>query len=235
MVAVYVSIILLILNCVLIFKAYIMGHRGTNTVTRFVRNAASHAVYGRLIVYAVVSFTLMLLLGLIAGKPWVCIFQIIPLGITLFLMSKDVKNKQRISDSRNVTKGTLQVVGESGETIGTVGGLVVSKSTGLPMQVCAKAGGVVGKAAGKGFLSAAESMTDVDVDMQGTGIQLDNPEAFIEAASHAGIPVEGRDLNEIYVDAKRLIPQVRLDEFPESMSDEEKLKRALLPGGGSAC
>ena len=235
MVAVYISIILLILNVVLIFKTYVMGNRGTNTVTRFVRNATSHAVYSRLIVYAVVSFVSMLVLGAIAGKPGVCLFQLIPLGITLFLMSKDIKNKQRIRDSRNVTKGTLQVVGESGETIGTIGGAAISAATGAPMAVSAKAGSAVGKAAGKGFLSAAESMTDVDVDMKGTGIELENPEAFIAAASHAGIPVSGRDLNEIYVDAKRLIPQARLNEFPESMPDEEKLKRALLPGGGSKC
>ena len=210
--------------------------RGTNCVTRFVRDVASNTVYTQTITLCGVATILFLIIGAIAGCPWVCIPTIIPIGFSFYLKLQSNKSQQRVKDARVVTKTTGKVVAATGTAVAAT----ACAATGVGAVATA---GIVAGAAGASRVvdKSVNTMTDVDgpdiskedfkelntFASKFTGIDIEHPEEFIEAATRAGINTEGRDLREVAANVIQFAPKAALEELPEDLSVEEKAMRIM--------
>lgn len=230
--------ILLIFNAILalvmvigLFNAKISGERGTNTVTRFVRDSASYGKFGRIVMYACIASIATVLIGLIFHCWWACIptLCVVPVGIAFKIMSN--RSVQRVEDSRTVTKVATKAVSSAAAPIAAAGAVVAG----------APALGVVGVGAGVHYLGhaaskAADEMTDVTVHTCTEGCVRDSIGAVSDwitdiavemdevraAAMRMGIPVEGKTDEEVTDKIVQFAPKAVLDKLPEDMPNDKK-------------
>ena len=210
--------------------------RGTNCVTRFVRDGASNTVYTMTIALCGAATILFLIIGAMAGCTWVCIPTIIPIGFSFYLKLQSNKSQQRVKDARVVTKTTGKVVAATGTAVAAT----ACAATGVGAVATA---GIVAGAAGASRVvgKSVDTMTDVDGPdiskedfkelnafvSKFSGIDIEHPEEFIEAATRAGINTEGRDLREVAANVIQFAPKAALEELPEDLSVEEKAMRIM--------
>lgn len=210
-----------------LMSAKMSNGRGTNTLTRFVRDTSSYRKYTTIAMVSIAITALFLLLGLLLKSflAWTPTAACAGLAFYFKLMSN--KSEQRIKDSRNVTKGTMQVVGESGEVLGSAAGMALSAATGgaVPPTVAVNAGKTIGNSAGKGLLKVSDTMDDCNVDLHGCGVT--DVEAFKLAASRAGIVTEGKDVNTIAENVVKFAPPAAVKALPDSMTIEDKAMHIL--------
>lgn len=224
----FVLDLMVALPCILLLlNAKASTSRGTNTVTRFVRDVSSYRKYSNVGRLTIGISVMMLVLGTLFKSWYACIPTALCAGLTYYLKMKSNTSEQRATDARNVTKGTMQVAGESGDVLGSAAGIAISAVSGgtVPPMVAINAGKTIGGSAGKGLLKAADSMTDCTADLQGCGIK--DVEAFKLAASRAGISTEGKDVIEVAENVVKFAPTTALKALPDNMSTEDKAVRIL--------
>lgn len=208
-------------------NSYNSSKRGTNAVTRFVRDVSANVGYNMCQIMSVLGIIMFGLPGLIFGGGWAILVvapTVATLVLSFVLKAKSTNNEQRVKDARVVTKGSLEVGAAVAETGLTAAGAVAGGAAG------AKIGKAVGGSVAAISDKAAHSMTDVDSlgitkeDMKGIndvmggvagGIQkvsVPDPTRFMEAAQRVGIGQAGEDTQAV---AARVFAQI-----PESVREK---------------
>lgn len=205
--------------------------RGTNKVTRFIRDTGANAGYTRSIFVCMITTVVCLILSFL-GKPPV-IPALPTVGVIVYawkLKSDSTKDEQRVKDARGVTKGSLQVTGAVASDVGTAVGYAAAKASHvIPGKVGAELGNKIGDFAGSIATSAADSMTDVEgVSVKKTNFI--NPELFIERAKALGMAEDGEDLTVVANRILSYASPTQLEALPDKLSLEDKAMQ-LLQGG----
>lgn len=211
--------------------------RGTNCVTRFMRDVGANRTYTQCITVCGGTTILMFIIGTFKGCFWVCLPTLIPIGVSVYFKVMSNRNAQRVKDARVVTKGTGKVIAATGDAAATTTAFVGSGGN----LAAAKAAHVVASSACKVLDKAMDQMDDVEsidvkqsdfTELNGytkniTGIDIEHPEEFIEAATRAGISTEGKDLREVAYRVIECAPTTALEQLPDNMSTEEKAMRIM--------
>lgn len=139
-------------------------NRGTNKVTRFVRDGAANHRYSKVQGAGVAATIIFTLFGFLAHCLWVGLPTLIPVVVALLMKRASTKSAQRVKDARSITKGALEVSGSASTAVGVGVGAAVGGALGGAGGVIlgSTAGASVGAAAGMTQLAAAQQMTDVD-------------------------------------------------------------------------
>ena len=221
-----------------------INDRGTNTVTRFVRDVSANSGYNTILMISVSLTAGTLLLGAIFKCAYACIPSLLVIILSFILKSKSTKNKQRVEDSRVMTKASGKTVKAAGVGVaGVAAGAAVA--AGAPV-VAAGAAAAAAIGATKVIGKAANSMKDVDCPdikeedfeefnkvgeeiAKRVGINIKDPDKFIAAAERAGISCEGKDLSAIAERVIKNAPTAMLKELPDDMSTEDKAM-AIMSG-----
>lgn len=195
-------------------NAYLSSRRGTNVVTRFVREGLSYNTYSKVRFSGIGATALFFLLGSIFNAPYAAFPTAIPVALSFVLANKQNKSEQRVQDARAITKTSLEVTGQVAGTVGTVAGTAV----GNPML-----GKAIGNATGQIASQAASNMSDVS----SAGITICNQQEFLAIAERAGIAINGRSAEQVCADVIKFAPTTALAALPDNMSAEEKAKRIM--------
>lgn len=200
-----------------IMRAKVVKVRGTNALTRTMREVSSNGAYSMVIMIASVVTLIVFVIGLIF-KCWYAAFPTLGVIVAAFVIQfKQSKEAQRIKDARVVTKGSLKVAGATAQAVGTVAG-GVAEAHGVVGAT--KMGNQLGKAVGSISDDIGDSMTDVEAPTI-RKVEIEDPAAFIAACKRVGIKTEGRDLGEIAATVIDAAPSAYLEAHPE-MTDMEK-------------
>lgn len=237
--------ILALLLTVYLLQCKSSNDRGTNTVTRFVRDVRANRSYNTVLMISTSLTVVTLLLGTKYKCMYACIPSLLVIILSFILKNKSTKNKQRIEDSRVVTKASGKTVKAAGiGIVGVIAGAAVLIA-GAPILVVGVIAAVllgIIRVIGK----AANSMTDVDCPdikeedfeelnkvgeklAKRVGIDFKDPDKFIAAAERAGISCEGKDLGAIAERVIKNAPTAMLKELPNDMSTEDKAM-AIMSG-----
>lgn len=202
-----------------LFNAAMSDRRGTNAVTRFVRNVGSYGRYRVCLLYGVVQFAVFLLLGLACGSIVPIIFPLLILGLTGFLMYKSNTNQQRVKDARYVTKQSMDVAGQVAGDAAYIGTAVATGGN----LAAAQAAKSVGDSAGGVMRQASAAMTDVEA----TPITVSpiDAESLVAAATRMGIDTEGKSIEQISDKIVKFAPPAAIAALPEDLDNVEKAKR----------
>lgn len=217
--------------------------RGTNCVTRFMRDVGANTVYTRCVIICGGTTIVMFIIGMIAGCFWVCLPTLIPIGISVYFKVMSNRNAQRVKDARVVTKTTGKVAAVTGTAVAAAG-LTVATG-GIAAGGMAAAATVGGTAAAAGASRVLDKAMDQMDDVEGpnitsedfkelnafaskfSGIDIEHPEEFLATCQSVGIPTEGRDLGEIAYRVIECAPAAALEQLPENMRIEEKAMRIM--------
>lgn len=226
--------ILLLLNCVMavplgmmLLKANLVNKRGTNAVTRFIRDTGANFVYSRVMTLGIISGLGCCILGAIFKAPYAGIPTLLIAAASYALSHKSANNKQRIKDARTVTKGSLKVVGQSSEVAAVAATAYFSGGNPAAMKLAKTAGSAIGSISD----SCADSMDDVtvpDLSVQEVLNEV-NPEDLIAFARKSGLQVEGRELSGIASDVVTYMPDVYKTKYPSL--DPVQLAIKVAKGG----
>lgn len=192
--------------------------RGTNAVTRFMRDSANVGFQGCVLIMMGVVSVIALLLGGILRMPYACLPTVGVMLLSLVLTKKSNDGKHRVKDARYVTKGSCEVVGQVGEEVGGVVGENVGAYYGTP-EVGRTIGQTTGRIAETVSSKAANNMRDVE--SSGIIIDADN---FMKLAERAGIPTAGKTPEQVCDNVIAFAPQAVLDRLPDNLSKEDKAK-----------
>ena len=219
------------------------AERGTNCVTRFMRDVSANAKYSQVMMICGGATLLFLVIGAIAGCPWVCLPTLVPIGVSFYLKLQSNKSVQRVKDARVVTKTTGKVVAATGTAAVAVGATVATGGIAAGGMAAAATIGATAAAAGASRVldKSMDQMTDVEgpniskddfkefnaFASKLSGIDIEHPEEFIEAANRAGIETNGRDLREVAANVIQFAPTAALEELPDNLSIEEKAMRIM--------
>lgn len=194
------------------------ANRGTNAVTRFIRDNANVNIQGHMLLLMGVVSVVALLLGGIFKMPYACLPTVGVAVLSLVLTKKSNDSERRVKDARYVTKGTCEVVGQVGEGVGTVAGTAVGTAVGNPMI-----GKTIGQAVGQISESVATSASNNMIDVESSGIVLD-VDSLMQLAEQAGIPTAGKTPEQVCDNVIAFAPQAVLDRLPDNLSKEDKAK-----------
>lgn len=206
-------------------------HRGTNTVTRFVRSTTSHATYRIVLVISLLATALCSLVALHCGIPTalVSIF-------CLYLIIRNNKNKNRISDTRKITGATAAIAEPVVDAVTPIAvGAAVASGAGAPAVV---ATGVAGAVAEEVLDYASDEIAKTEGDdikqlkdnvRSNLSFRFTNEE-FIASARRAGLSTEGRSNEEIAESVLDVAPISLLDELPD---DTDVVSKAMYVLKGS--
>lgn len=228
-----VGAILCFWSAVTVAPAVLKGRRGTNSFTRFVRDANMNAKLNRKYAYLVVSVPLlafggMLVLGSLGGL--LCIIPISIIIVVVVFMHKSNNDEQRKKDARVVTKAGAKVTAK----VATPVAAVAATAVGGPAATAAvlAAGAAVTDIAD----SVDQNMTDVQVNgfemertvkaLQSTPMKGD-PNLMLEKAAHLGIATNGRSIDEIANEVIALAPAATLKGLPDNMAAGDKAMAIL--------
>lgn len=219
-----------------LMKAKVSSGRGTNAVTRFVRDSSASGMYRIVVMFGASSTVACFVFGLIFGCPYACLPTLSVVVLSFVMQFQSNKSEQRVKDARVVTKTTGKVVAATGTAAVAVG----ATAAGVPVPVTKAL--VAGTS---GIMNVVDKSMDQMTDVQGpdiskdnfaalngvaekiSGINISNPEAFIEAANRAGIDTAGKDLGEVAGNVIKFAPKAMLDEMPDGLSVEEQAMRVM--------
>lgn len=203
----------------MLFNAAMSDKRGTNAVTRFVRNVGAYGKYRVCLLSGALQLVVFLLFSLLCGSIVPVIFPVIILGLTGYLMYKSNTNQQRVKDARYVTKQSLDVGGQVAGEAAYIGTAVATGGN----LAAAQAAKAVGDQAGGVMRQASSAMTDVEA----TPITVSpiDTEALIEAATRMGIDTDGKSIEQISDKIVKFAPPAAIAALPEDLDNVEKAKR----------
>lgn len=204
--------------------------RGTNAVSRFVRDAGANTAYifAGGVAMAVTAGTL--LMGLIFKCWYTCLPTAIVYIACIVLRVMSNKNKERAKDARFVTKGALQVSAQVSDKVGQgVGTAVGSYLEAHGAEGATQLGADIGKTLGAGACIASDAaanamidVADVRVNQQLIESKFKDPVRFLESAKRAGIDTEGKPLDVIAECVVRNASPAMLEQLPDGMCIEDK-------------
>ena len=233
--------VLLILNLVITAPLVFMsmtandaGNRGTNAVTKFVRDASNSGMQTRVGAACLGTTVLFLLVGSIFGAWYACIPSLLGLILTFVFKSRSTKSKERVTNARVVTKGAGEIAGNSSQAIGAAAGAVATAHGGPGAGKVAR---MIGEAGAKTFGAATASMDvpEYKADMSGV-----NDKALAEAAERykntepnsvnikaaaksLGLKTDGLSDDEIADKVVGFLPPASMAELPDSLTNAQKV------------
>ena len=236
------GMLLFIVNCVFavmllikLLNANLMGTRGTNVVTRFVRDSRAFRKYSKTIKMACV-LEIAFLPFIMVTAAWYALLPTAAVIVFAFIFKyASNASKKRKESARTITKGTVKAVATAAPVAAAAAALPVA---GAATAIAAGIGtGIAAHAVSK----SADEMKDVKVYSMGEGgmnealdstVRVANKlattkEELVAAARRMGIKTDNRSENEIASDIVRYSPQAMLEQFPAGMSDVEKAKRIV--------
>lgn len=224
MISFFLSLIISVFLGYQMFQAYLAQRRGSNAFTRFVRDSVSNALQGRYVFISLILGIVFSVTSSIGENQWfagIPCFIVAIAGIVLMVLS--TKNKQRVTDARTVTKGSLEITAATVEPVATVAGTAVGLAYGKP-GLGKTVGQAVGHVSGAIAGAAARQMTDV----QSLEVQIDteklseilDPDKFMALAQNCGIPIEGKSFQQVAQQVTAYIPDNYRQSFP-NLSNEE--------------
>lgn len=196
--------------------------RGTNSVTRFVRDAAANSRYT---LAGFIALALSVVSFLISGFTfWVCLPSVAVIILTMVFKFQSNRSEQRVKDARVVTKGSLQVGAAAAETVGTAAGAYFGNP---------ELGREVGKVSGKVMSSAANNMTDVgDINISASDFdRLNNisPDMLMSLASRNGFSIEGKNAEQVAGEIMSFASPSGVKELPDNLTS---IQKAYVLAGG---
>lgn len=135
--------------------------RGTNAVTRFIRDTSSNIAYTRVMIFAGIATIFTFLIGSLFKKGWACIPTALVIVGAVVLRVMSTRNKQRVKDARVVTKGSAKVVAATGGAAAAVVAAPVVASGGAA-AAAATAAVAAANGASRVVGKCADKMKDVD-------------------------------------------------------------------------
>lgn len=214
----------LVISMLLLFKclsAYNSSQRGTNTLTRFVRDTSSYFKYKTIIFMSIPLTMVFTLLGMlsksyIAGLPS---FGVAILCVVLQIKSN--RSDQRKIDARKVTKTTGKAVAKTA----AVGGTAIATAV-CPTPATAMIAGKATEAIGAKVDLALDSM-DPDVIVPDLSVtELPDPDVIAQCRS-VGIQTDGKTKEELYNSILAIAPRAVLNDAPKDLSSTDLAKHVL--------
>lgn len=213
--------------------------RGTNSVTKFVRDVHSNMRYNQIVFMSAVATIGCLLLSLLTNKYKfvACLPTALVCILCFIFMHQSNKDEQRVRSTRVVTKGALELGAADNGTLGGSSGMMAGAALGA--AVGGPAGMAAGAALGYGYGAvsgavgglASKKMTDVEdlglltESEQGTiklPDEFKDPELFMKRAQALGMVKDGDTATDV---ASRIIscaPKASLEHLPKDATLEEK-------------
>ena len=217
-------IFLLDIAAAIVGVAFLLGadmrgaDRGTNAVTRFMRDSANVGFQGYVLLMMGIVSVVALLLGGIFQMPYACLPTVGVMLLSLVLTKKSNDSKHRVKDARYVTKGSCEVVGQVGEEVGEAVGEGVGMYYNAP-----ELGRTIGQAVGQISASVASTAANNMTDVESSGIIID-VDSLMQLAEQAGIPTAGKTPEQVCDNVIAFAPQAVLDRLPDNLSKEDKAK-----------
>ncbi len=233
--------VLLILNLVITAPLVFMsmtandaGNRGTNAVTKFVRDSRNSMAQTRVGIACLGLTVVTLVVGSFFHVGYACLPSLLGLVLTFVFKSRSTKNKERVTNARIVTKGAGEIAGNSSKAIGAVAGAAATAHGGPGAGKVAQAIGEVGA---KAFGAATNAMDvpEYKADMSGVSDKAlaeaaerykntEPSSVNIKAAAKSlGLKTDGLSDDEIADKVVGFLPPASMAELPDSLTNAQKV------------
>lgn len=204
--------------------------RGTNVVTKFVRDTGANVTYSAISAISLLVTIVSLVLSLMTKYKFIACLPTAVVCIMCFIFkAQSNKSVARVQSVRQVTKNSLEVGAAAGSTAGKAVGTVVGARLGgtAGAKVGSEVGGAVGNALGSVGKRCADAMTDCESMNIGKEDfkQIEtftNPELFMQKAKALGMVNEGDDVVTVAERVMSYAPPAALQVLPNNASLEEK-------------
>lgn len=204
--------------------------RGTNVVTKFVRDTGANAAYSTISAISLLVTIISLVLSLMTKYKFVACLPTAVVCIMCFIFkAQSNKSVARVQSARQVTKNSLEIGAAAGSTAGkAVGTVVGAKLCGAKgAMVGYEVGGAVGNTLGGVGKHCADAMTDCESMNIGKEDfkhieTFSNPELFMRKAKALGMVNEGDDVVTVAERVMSYAPPAALQSLPDNASLEDK-------------
>ena len=204
--------------------------RGTNVVTKFVRDTGANVTYSTISAISLLVTIVSLVLSLMTKYKFIACLPTAVVCIMCFIFkAQSNKSVARVQSVRQVTKNSLEVGAAAGSTAGKAVGTVVGARLGGTAG--AKAGSGVGGAVGDALGSVSKHCADAMTDCESMNIGKEefkqvetftNPELFMQKAKALGMVNEGDDVVTVAERVMSYAPPAALQALPDNASLEDK-------------
>ena len=204
--------------------------RGTNVVTKFVRDTGANVTYSTISAISLLVTIVSLVLSLMTKYKFVACLPTAVVCIMCFIFkAQSNKSVARVQSVRQVTKNSLEVGAAAGSTAGKAVGTVIGRKVGgvAGATIGYEAGGVVGDTLGGFSRKCADAMTDCESMNIGKEEfkqfeTFTNPELFMQKAKALGMVNEGDDVVTVAERVMSYAPPAALQALPDNASLEDK-------------
>ena len=204
--------------------------RGTNVVTKFVRDTGANVTYSTISAISLLVTIVSLVLSLMTKYKFIACLPTAVVCIMCFIFkAQSNKSVARVQSVRQVTKNSLEVGAAAGSTAGKAVGTVVGARLGgtAGAKIGSEFGGAVGDALG----SVGKRCADAMIDCESINIGKEefkqvetftNPELFMQKAKALGMVNEGDDVVTVAERVMSYAPDAALQALPANASLEDK-------------
>lgn len=204
--------------------------RGTNVVTKFVRDTGANVTYSTISAISLLVTIVSLVLSLMTKYKFIACLPTAVVCIMCFILkAQSNKSVARVQSARQVTKNSLEIGAATGSKAGKAVGTVVGKKLGgvKGAIVGSEVGGTVGDALGSVGKRCADAMTDCESINIGKEEfkqveTFTNPELFMQKAKALGMVNEGDDVVTVAERVMSYAPSAALQALPDNATLEEK-------------
>lgn len=204
--------------------------RGTNVVTKFVRDTGANVTYSTISAISLLVTIVSLVLSLMTKYKFIACLPTAVVCIMCFIFkAQSNKSVARVQSARQVTKNSLEIGAATGSKAGKAVGTVVGGKLGgaKGAMVGYEVGGTVGDALGSVGKRCADAMTDCESMNIGKEEfkqveTFTNPELFMQKAKALGMVNEGDDVVTVAERVMSYAPPAALQALPNNASLEEK-------------
>lgn len=204
--------------------------RGTNVVTKFVRDTGANVTYSTISAISLLVTIVSLVLSLMTKYKFIACLPTAVVCIMCFIFkAQSNKSVARVQSVRQVTKNSLEIGAATGSKAGKAVGTVVGKRLGgtKGAMVGHEVGGAVGDALGSVGKRCADAMTDCESMNIGKEEfkqveTFTNPELFMQKAKALGMVNEGDDVVTVAERVMSYAPPAALKELPVDATLEDK-------------
>lgn len=204
--------------------------RGTNVVTKFVRDTGANVTYSTISAISLLVTIVSLVLSLMTKYKFIACLPTAVVCIMCFIFkAQSNKSVARVQSVRQVTKNSLEVGAAAGSTAGKAVGTVVGARLGgtAGAKIGSEVGGAVGNALGSVGKRCADAMTDCESMNIGKEEfkqveTFTNPELFMQKAKALGMVNEGDDVVTVAERIMSYAPPASLKALPVDATLEDK-------------
>lgn len=204
--------------------------RGTNVVTKFVRDTGANVTYSTISAISLLVTIVSLVLSLMTKYKFIACLPTAVVCIMCFIFkAQSNKSVARVQSVRQVTKNSLEVGAAAGSTAGKAVGTVVGARLGgtAGAKTGSEVGGAVGNALGSVGKRCADAMTDCESMNIGKEEfkqveTFTNPELFMQKAKALGMVNEGDDIVTVAERIMSYAPPAALQALPVDATLEDK-------------